>query len=559
MTLNVVLPIAGRGERFARCGYDMAKPFVPVLGKPMIQRVVEALGLSPEDHLLVIHHESLAQEELSALLRQTLPGAPVTLHSLERYTGGAAETVLLGLESLPDALLARPSIVVDGDGLFDATMLGNFRKAPGNTIFCVHDDGDEPVFSYVGIDDDWNVNQIVEKQKISSLACTGAYGFSSGAMLRDSAAQIVTAGDRRQGEYYMSQIVQHLVDEGLPVRAALVDKWACIGTPEQLVTWCRRQILLSQIGRSELASEASGLPSPPKDAEADEANERASGYYLPKAIASRPWHSIEIGEDRITKSGPSESVAHEGLWYSNLPPALAAHAPRLISQRHDGETTHLELERVFGALYSHLLFDDLLGERDIAKLLDILTAFHESEHGHRIGLPDGATIYDNYDPKLAARRDAILTLPEANSSYETIVAWHRAYEDDNRGRRALIHGDPVFTNIFLTPAGSIVFVDPRGHLNGRSSLIGDANYDLAKVYQSLVGYDAVLLGATSSNATAILRDAFEDWVIGHFGPEALDDIRWITAGLFLSLLPLHEARHRGPFLRLCQELIGAGQ
>ena len=38
--LNIVLPIAGRGSRFADAGYQLPKPLIPVHGIPMIEAVV---------------------------------------------------------------------------------------------------------------------------------------------------------------------------------------------------------------------------------------------------------------------------------------------------------------------------------------------------------------------------------------------------------------------------------------------------------------------------------------------------------------------------------------
>ena len=43
--LNVVIPMAGAGSRFKEAGFTFPKPLIDVKGKPMIQVVVENLGL----------------------------------------------------------------------------------------------------------------------------------------------------------------------------------------------------------------------------------------------------------------------------------------------------------------------------------------------------------------------------------------------------------------------------------------------------------------------------------------------------------------------------------
>ena len=39
--MQIVVPMAGRGSRFANAGFTMPKPLIPVGGKPMIQWVIE--------------------------------------------------------------------------------------------------------------------------------------------------------------------------------------------------------------------------------------------------------------------------------------------------------------------------------------------------------------------------------------------------------------------------------------------------------------------------------------------------------------------------------------
>lgn len=41
--LNIVVPMAGLGSRFAKAGYKDPKPFIDVLGRPMITRVISNL------------------------------------------------------------------------------------------------------------------------------------------------------------------------------------------------------------------------------------------------------------------------------------------------------------------------------------------------------------------------------------------------------------------------------------------------------------------------------------------------------------------------------------
>ena len=44
--MNIIIPMAGAGSRFAKVGYTFPKPLIDVKGKPMIQVVTENLNIS---------------------------------------------------------------------------------------------------------------------------------------------------------------------------------------------------------------------------------------------------------------------------------------------------------------------------------------------------------------------------------------------------------------------------------------------------------------------------------------------------------------------------------
>jgi hypothetical protein len=77
----------------------------------------------------------------------------------------------------------------------------------------------------------------------------------------------------------------------------------------------------------------------------------------------------------------------------------------------------------------------------------------------------------------------------------------------------------------------------RGKIGDKLTIFGDAYYDLAKVYQSLIGYDHILNNIEiNPHYTQKLINHFEKY----FTPCHLEKIKLITASLLFSLLPLHE-------------------
>ena len=51
--VRIIIPMAGAGSRFANAGYAKPKPFIDVLGKPMIFHVLENLHVSNSEYILL--------------------------------------------------------------------------------------------------------------------------------------------------------------------------------------------------------------------------------------------------------------------------------------------------------------------------------------------------------------------------------------------------------------------------------------------------------------------------------------------------------------------------
>ena len=86
----------------------------------------------------------------------------------------------------------------------------------------------------------------------------------------------------------------------------------------------------------------------------------------------------------------------------------------------------------------------------------------------------------------------------------------------------MIHGDPVFSNVIATPDSGLRLVDMRGKLGDMLTIRGDCMYDFAKTYQSVCGYDFVLLDRPVVDGyVEEMRLVYERTVVGLLGPEAV--------------------------------------
>ena len=161
------------------------------------------------------------------------------------------------------------------------------------------------------------------------------------------------------------------------------------------------------------------------------------------------------------------------------------------------------------------------------------------------GLPssEASALYENYASKLSKRYHSsdYGRFSGAVEVYQHLLEELEAYEKEDRGRLSVVHGDPVLSNILMESGAALRFIDMRGKQGDVTTMWGDMWYDYAKLFQSLFGYDEILLDRRVNNGYRdTMLSAFTEEVIGKHGEDAMRTIRLLTASLFFTLIPLHD-------------------
>mmetsp|Transcript_1029 Transcript_1029/g.1245 ORF Transcript_1029/g.1245 Transcript_1029/m.1245 type:complete len:463 (+) Transcript_1029:1-1389(+) len=316
---------------------------------------------------------------------------------------------------------------------------------------------------------------------------------------------------------------------------------------------------------------------------------------LDSGIAPRHFNSIRrVGDDYIEKTGPRSVLRGEIFWYQHIPITLqelfpAAHAVR---EHPAQELSSVVLDRVVGVTYSHLVVNSCITPGRLMLLLNALNRLHREPYSTVV--PELASPNNNSQPDPSAatfvRPDDVteemlvsnyrIKVEKRYTKHKTFFASFndekinteamatlilqqlKAYESAKRFQRCnYIHGDPVFSNVMLTTDSKVKFLDMRGCLGDTLTTAGDLNYDLSKVYQSLCGYDFMILDVTRSTAADIvlsdLRErVFVNWLKTQHPNIDINDIILITAAHFFCIVPLHENRkHQRLFIQASYSLL----
>ena len=68
-----MIPLGGIGSRFQKEGYTQPKPFISVLGKPMILWVLDSLSLLPIDDLVIVYDPSFIPPKFWSAISDRYP------------------------------------------------------------------------------------------------------------------------------------------------------------------------------------------------------------------------------------------------------------------------------------------------------------------------------------------------------------------------------------------------------------------------------------------------------------------------------------------------------
>jgi len=250
--------------------------------------------------------------------------------------------------------------------------------------------------------------------------------------------------------------------------------------------------------------------------------------------------------------------------------AAAASAAGAAPERGDDESVaSLTLERIRGVTFSHLITNRSLTPGRLVLLLRALKQLHSSTgDAATLRRVDELAVCANYLPKIRKRWRANKQVychlsPDAPAMFERIAYELQQYELEARWQHSpVVHGDPVFSNVLLTDDGRIYLLDMRGELGSVLTLQGDLTYDLSKVYQSLLGYDYIILGQPLLERDAelleTLRHTFRAFVREHYPSVRLSDVVKITASHYFGIVPLHVNReHQKAYLQTAAALLSS--
>ncbi|MDE5914259.1 MAG: glycosyltransferase family 2 protein, partial [Campylobacter jejuni] len=192
--MNIVIPMAGLGSRFVRAGFDKPKPFIDVLGKPMIIRVLENLKYKDAKYILIARKEHLIKEK--NLVDEIKNNFNAEFIGIGKLTEGTACTVLYARKYINNN---TPLMIANSDQIVDINIADfiddSLNRSLDGSILTFIDKEKNPKWSFVKLNNDLVV-EVKEKEAISEFATVGIYFFNKGKIFVESVIDMIIEYDR---------------------------------------------------------------------------------------------------------------------------------------------------------------------------------------------------------------------------------------------------------------------------------------------------------------------------------------------------------------------------
>ena len=242
--MKIVIPMAGKDERFREYGFPFPKPVVEIDGKPLIEHAFDCLRMTPEaDFTFVVRKEDDQRFHLRDMLRLLDPNCAII--TTEGETAGAACTVMLAVEQIDND---EELVITNGDQIlgFDLnSVIAGFRDRDldaGTVVF----DSVHPRWSFVKTDAAGHVIEAAEKRPISRNATAGVYYFRKGSDFIAAAKSMIHKGASVNGGYFVCPAFNELILKQKKIGIHQIDRddYVSLATPQAVEEY--EQVLLAQ-------------------------------------------------------------------------------------------------------------------------------------------------------------------------------------------------------------------------------------------------------------------------------------------------------------------------
>lgn len=200
----------------------------------MIEAVLRSVHIDAQ-YIFVLRDEHIETTDIVGVVTSVVPDCKII--SLAGPTEGAACSVMAARDLIDND---QPLLIVNCDNILHWDSEKRYAEwiESGADGLIGYFRSYDPKFSYISINEDGFVDQVVEKKVISSYATSGIYGWRRGSDFVQGVEDMIRIGARTNGEYYVAPVFDICLHSHARFN---IRPFACgmtsLGTPEDLLRY----------------------------------------------------------------------------------------------------------------------------------------------------------------------------------------------------------------------------------------------------------------------------------------------------------------------------------
>jgi NDP-sugar pyrophosphorylase family protein len=243
---TLVLPMAGRGSRFSEEGYLLPKPLLSVDSMPMILQAVNCLPQS-DNNVFMCLKEHIETFNIDRILADNYPNTKTV--QIDTTTQGQACTCEIGINEC-EIDLNKPILIsaCDNGAYYDAlkylemvndesidVIVWSFRNNQASKT-------NPNAYAWLDVDDDGFIHHVSCKKFIyddplKTHAIIGTMFFRKGKYFMDGLKANYEENITTNNEFYVDDVLNQNIKNGLKVKVFEVKNYICWGTPNDYKTY----------------------------------------------------------------------------------------------------------------------------------------------------------------------------------------------------------------------------------------------------------------------------------------------------------------------------------
>lgn len=226
--------MAGEGKRFRKIGFTCPKHEIIAQNHSLFELSLLSLkDFFNEEFLFIVrkgHYKVSFIDEKCKLIGID----QYKIIEIDKLTAGQAETALYADQyiSLSDSV-----VIYNIDTYVEEYCIKRSDISPGFDGFIPAFPADGDKWSFVLLDDNNQVVDIAEKERISNLGTIGLYYFKSWNNYKEIYMKYCSEVQRRYKEIYIAPLYKYMIDQGQRISASIItkEKIHCLGTPDDIL------------------------------------------------------------------------------------------------------------------------------------------------------------------------------------------------------------------------------------------------------------------------------------------------------------------------------------